>query len=334
MCGEYLPLYEPTPRPYMGRGPHRRPPSDVPLVSPSGWCALYSDDMKPTRTRRTGARGGPVALVVLTVVLAVAGCSDEEPQGEPTTPQESVTSAEPEVTEPEPDEEPEPEPDLPRIEVGETIETIEGGPGEWEGILVVAERGVVILESVAGTRNSRTELTLTGPDGQVYADQVGSRDPGEARFSDASQIDPLVIRTLDQGEYHVHVRGFDERASTDFEDGAQLRAWVPDRVEVGSTTEFEFTEGFGGGWHGLVTIPEAGEYTFTASRTDDHSQPVLLVLEAREGAEPNRDLPDLYDVHVDGVARLQHEIPAGEYVVMVAEGLETSGSAMIEIEGR
>ncbi|MGC0142972.1 hypothetical protein [Pseudactinotalea sp. Z1732] len=291
--------------------------------------------MNPTRTRRTGLRTGPVALVALAVGLALAGCSDEEPHEGPRTPEVSVAGAAPEETEPEPDAEAasEPEPDLPRVEVGETVQTVEGGPGEWEGTLVVAERGVVILESVAGTRNSRTELTLTGPDGQVYADKVGSRDPGEARFSDASQIDPLVIRTLDAGEYRVHVRGFDERASTDFEDGAQLRSWVPDRVEIGSTTEIDFAEGFGGGWHGAVTIPEGGEYTFTASRTDEHSQPVLLVVQAWEGSEPDQDLPDLYDVHVDGVAQLQHELPAGEYVVMVAEGLETSGAATIEIAG-
>ncbi|MGC0250011.1 hypothetical protein [Pseudactinotalea sp. Z1748] len=131
--------------------------------------------MNPTRTRRTGLRTGPVALVALAVCPALVGCSDAEPHEEPRMPEESV----------------------------------------------------------AGTRNSRTELTLTGPDGQVHADKVGSRDPGEARFSDASQIDPLVIRTPDAGEYRVRVRGFDERASTDFEDGAQLRSWVPDRVEIG-----------------------------------------------------------------------------------------------------
>ncbi|MGC0250012.1 hypothetical protein [Pseudactinotalea sp. Z1748] len=51
----------------------------------------------------------------------------------------------------------------------------------------------------------------------------------------------------------------------------------------------DFAEGFGGGWHGAVTIPESREYTFTASRTDEHSQPVLPVVQAWEGSEPDQE---------------------------------------------
>src|SRR5699024_9076085 len=206
-----------------------------------------------------------------------------------------------------------------------------------EYVVVVEVLGAVVLESVAETRSAHTELTLTGPDGELYADEEGSREAGAGRFNDATGFDALVIRTLDPGEYLVHVRGFQgEPGMRECAGGAgaEVRGWVPDRVEVGSTTQIEFDEeGYGGSWQGLVTIPEDGQYTFTASRRDDYSQPVLLIMEAREGLDRNRDLPDLYDVHVDGVAQLDYEIPAGNYVIMVAEGLGLEGQAALEIQG-
>lgn len=167
--------------------------------------------------------------------------------------------------------------------------------------------------------------------------EEGSSGPELSRFSDATQTDPLVVRTLEPGEYHLHVRGFNRDHTPTYDEGGELRAWVPGQVDLGSTTEISFDEeGFGGTWKGWVHLPDKGRYTVTAERTDEHTQPVLNVIHAREGLDQHGDLPDLfylYDIHVDGVAQVQQEIPAGNYVVMVAEGMGLEGTATITIEG-